>query len=323
MRRSRAARSRPLRRALALLGLCSCVALPGPAHPRPALPLPEAYAAAFALPGEVVEEQTVPAGSTVAFAYVRGAVRAGGERATFHLLQPTTGRPAPVVLCLPILAGGAELMWHVAANLARRGFAAMWADRCGPALTAGQRSADLNELFTRTLIQNRMLLAWARRQPHRFLPDQRALLGISTGGILGAILLALEPDVRAGALCLAGSDLPDLLLESTETRIVAWRDSRRRRDGVAGTFLRAELARDLLADPAHLAPFVATERVLLVQARLDDVVPVRNQDLLWEGLGRPRRLQLPLLGHYPAALALDAILDEISVFVRARLRAGR
>lgn len=323
MRRSRAARCRPLRRALALLGLSGCVALPGPSHPRPALPLPDLYATAFALPGEVIEEQTVPAGSTAAFAYVRGAVRAGGERATFHLLQPATGRPAPVVLCLPILAGGAELMWHVAANLARRGFAALWADRCGPALTAGQQSAELNALFTRTLIQNRMLLAWARRQPHRFLPDQRALLGISTGGILGAILLALEPDVRAGALCLAGGDLPDLLLESSEARVVAWRDSRRRRDGIAGTFLRAELARDLLADPVRLAPFVATERVLLVQARLDDVVPVRYQDLLWEGLGQPRRLQLPLLGHYPAALALDAILDEISDFVRERLQAGR
>lgn len=322
MRRLRAACCRLLQWTLAI-GLSGCVALPAPLHPRPALPLPDVYAARFAVPGEVLEEQMVPAGSTAEFSYVRGALRAGDERATFHLLQPATGRPAPVVLCLPILAGGAGLMWHVAANLARRGFAAMWADRPGPALTAGQQSVALDALFTRTLIQNRMLLAWARRQSHRFLPDQRALLGISTGGILGAILLALEPDVRAGALCLAGGDLPDLLFASGEPRVVAWRDSRRRLDGVAGTFLRAELARDLLADPVHLAPFVATERVLLVQARLDDVVPVRYQDLLWEGLGRPRRLQLPLLGHYPAALALDAILDEISGFIRERLRGGR
>ncbi len=309
---------------LAGLALCfaGCVAYPASGQPRPPLPLPDEYEAIFALPGDVLEEQVVPAGATAAYAYSRGAVVAGAERATFHVLQPTTGRPAPVVLCLPILAGGQDLMWHVATNLARRGFAAMWADRPGPSLVAGQRSKDIDALFTRTLIQNRMLLVWARRQTHRFLADQRALLGISTGGILGAILLALEPDVRAGALCLAGGDLPTLLLESDESRVVAWRAWRRRTDGVAGTFLRNELARDLRADPVRLAPFVATERVLLVQARLDAVVPVPCQDALWEALGRPRRLQLPLLGHYPAALALDAILDEISAFVRSRLRAA-
>jgi hypothetical protein len=63
----------------------------------------------------------------------------------------------------------------------------------------------------------------------------------------------------------------------------------------------------------RLAPYVATERVLLVAATFDDVVRPRYQDLLWEALGRPGRMSVPL-GHYSAALALDAVLDAIVAF---------
>ena len=60
-------------------------------------------------------------------------------------------------------------------------------------------------------------------------------------------------------------------------------------------------------EPARFAAQVPTEKVLFVSAAFDSVVPRRNQDLLWEGLGRPRRLDLPL-GHYTAAVAVDRVI---------------
>ena len=69
--------------------------------------------------------------------------------------------------------------------------------------------------------------------------------------------------------------------------------------------------------PIRFAPAVPTEKVLFVSAALDTVVPRRNQDLLWESLGRPQRLDLPF-GHYTAALAIDRVLSEAAEHFRGR-----
>ena len=45
----------------------------------------------------------------------------------------------------------------------------------------------------------------------------------------------------------------------------------------------------------------------------DDVVRPRYQQLLWEALGRPARMTVPL-GHYTSALALGPILNAVSDF---------
>ena len=57
--------------------------------------------------------------------------------------------------------------------------------------------------------------------------------------------------------------------------------------------------------------------VLLVHATMDEVIRRPHQDLLWESLGRPRRLLFPL-GHTTAALAIDPILDAAASFFRER-----
>ena len=71
---------------------------------------------------------------------------------------------------------------------------------------------------------------WERiRLPRLFLylrigarPGETGLLGVSTGGILGGTLLALEPELDAGILILAGGDVPNLLLNSSESRVSNW-----------------------------------------------------------------------------------------------------
>jgi dienelactone hydrolase len=297
--------------ALALLAssqLSGCVTEPAPRHPRTALPLPPEVAARYALPGPVIatHEQTSARGREV-----QGELRAGAERVRFHLLLPE-GRPRPLVLLVPILSGGDSLMQILAGQLAGRGYAAGYCERAGSAMRPPQHGPDLELLFRRTVVQNRMLLAWARTSP--LVRGQEAfVLGISMGGMVGTVLTAVEPDVRAAVLCLAGGDLGDLVLHSREGRVLSWIDWRRSEEGAGRGEIETELRRSLLSDPARLAPYVTTERVLMVSALFDDVVPARNQDLLWEGLGRPRRMFVPT-GHYTAALAINPILDAAGSF---------
>jgi hypothetical protein len=307
----------------AALGLGGCTTTAPPSHPRPPLPLPSAVAACYALDARVDETTLVPVGGTDELGFWRGRLASGDERVDFHFVTPAApaAEPRSFVLCLPILAGGEDLMWLVATDLASRGHAVAWTRRIESALRSGQRSDDLERLFRRTVVQNRALLAWARAQPELD-ATRTALLGLSTGGLVGAALLAVEPRLAAGALCLAGGDLPDLLTVSAEDRVVRWREDRVRDEGLPLTELQRELDRELTSDPALLAAFIATERVLMVGARWDEVIPWRNQQLLWESLGRPQRLLLPL-GHYSAALALGPVLTAVDRFYRRRFAVAR
>ncbi len=299
--------------------LAACTTAPRPAHPRPALLPPAELLAPYALPGPVALTSLERGPITRHSTRLTGTLDAGWERTCFELVLPTAAAPAPFVLLLPILAGGEELMTIVADGLADRGFAVGWNRRAGSALRPPQRGPDLEELFRRTVVHNRMLLAWARRSP---LVDGRATaaLGLSMGGMVGAVLMAAEPDLGAAALCLGGADLATVTVRSAEPRVIRWRQWRAEADGAGPWQIGAELGDSLRSDPRHLAPYVATERILLVAATLDQVVPWPNQQLLWEAFGRPQRLCLPL-GHYTAALALNPILDAAAAFFATRQKA--
>ena len=302
---------------LALLG---CVTHSAPILTRPAPELPEELAAPHKLRNPVKEEFLVPVSADRRI--FRGVVRCGKERAEFHFVSPKTKSPnekAPFLLCLPILGGGGDLMQFIAEVMAERGFAVAWTKRPGSALRQGQHGHELNDIFARTVRWNRMVLAWARRQPG-LAADAQGLLGLSSGGFVGTVLLALEPTLLGGVISLAGADIADIALHSTEGRIVRWRRSRAAADGAGKDMLLRELRRELQTEPAHYAPYVETDRVFLVGARLDTVVPQRNRDLLWESFGRPERLTVPL-AHYTSVFALGRILSRTERFLKSRLAA--
>ncbi|HIE70969.1 MAG TPA: hypothetical protein EYP98_12790 [Planctomycetes bacterium] len=98
-----------------------------------------------------------------------------------------------------------------------------------------------------------------------------------------------------------------------------WLEWRQKIDGIGIDSLHWELSQFLNYEPSHYAPFVPTEKVLFVSAMWDTVVPRRNQSLLWEGLGRPERLDMPF-GHYSAAIAVDRVISAAATHFRAHCR---
>jgi pimeloyl-ACP methyl ester carboxylesterase len=232
------------------------------------------------------------------------------EQVRFEIRRaPTNSNPAgkarPMVLLVPILAGGRELMGLVAQRLAAHDFDVAFCERAGRALSPPQRGPELNELFRRTVLHQRLLLKWLRHSDQP--PPSLHVLGISMGGIISTVLAAIDHDLRSAAICLAGADLANLMLVSSEDRVQNWLSWRQETDGIGLDNLRWELNQSLSHEPGRYAASVPTEKVLFVSAALDTVVPRRNQSLLWEGLGRPLRLDLPF-GHYTAAVVLDRVI---------------
>ncbi|MCR9248611.1 MAG: lysophospholipase [bacterium] len=297
----------------ALLGLAACTLSEAPRHPRPALPAsPSVAAAPLECPKLVRLERHAPA-------RWRGALQGDGEVVTFELWSERERcydrdqKARPLVLLVPMLAGGAALMDFVGDSMYSRGFDVALCNRAGSAMKPGQRGAELQELFRRTVLHQRLMLTWLRRDR-----DQpQFVLGISLGGMVATAVAAQEPAVAGTAICLSGGHLESLIPASREPRVQRWVEWRQQVDGVGLDHVRWELREVLQYEPMALASAVPTAKVLFVSATLDDVVPPRNQDLLWEALGRPSRLFVPF-GHYTAALAIAPILSAAASHFRAR-----
>lgn len=308
----RTVRRSPVTILLLLACLTACTVQPAPRYPRPALlrtPPP------VAMP-ELVELAHHDNGRS------KGILVGGGEQVQFEIRRAAStpnpdgisnpdgtpnpiGTARPMVLLVPILAGGSELMGLVAQRLAAHGFDVAFCKRAGRALSPPQRGPELDELFRRTVLHQRLLLKWLRHANRP--PPSLHVLGISMGGIISTVLAAIDQDLRSAAICLAGADLANLMLVSSESRVQKWLTWRQETDGIGLDSLHWELSQSLSHEPARYAASVPTEKVLFVSAALDTVVPRRNQSLLWEGLGRPERLDVPF-GHYTAAMALDRVI---------------
>ena len=293
--------------ALLCLSLVACSLGPGPHYARPAIrfdatPLP---------PPELLERIEVDDRRTI------GKLLAGDEEVRFEVRRCASGdaSPQPLVLIVPILAGGKELMDMVAERMVARGFDVAFCARAGSALSPPQRAPDLDELFRRTVLHQRALLAWLRAGERA--PPEVHVLGLSMGGMVTTVLAAHEPDLDGVAICLSGADLAGLVLVSSERRVRRWVDWRRQADGIGDDTLRWELRQFLDHEPLRFAPAVETDKVLFVSAAFDTVVPRRNQDLLWEALGRPQRLDVPF-GHYSAALAIGRVIGAAAEHFRNR-----
>lgn len=297
----------------------ACHTAPAPDRPRPVLRCPADLATpAVVVPPRLVQIERQDDGTET------GELDGAGEQVHFtrwRTDQRHGGEP-PIVLLVPILAGGEELMHSVAEGLVERGFDVALCRRVASALKPPQRGPELEDLFRRTILHQRVLLAWLREQAPG--PVEICVMGLSLGGMVGTTLAAIEPSIRGVAVCLSGGDLGDLVTASSESRVQRWRRWRHEEDGVGVDHLRQELRQELAHEPLRAARAVPTGTVLFVGGAFDTVVPEHHQDLLWEALGRPLRLTLPL-GHYSAFLALETVLDAAAEHFRgclARRRPG-
>lgn len=299
--------------ALAAAALPACTTTTPPAMPRPLLPCPP----------EVAEPRLVPPpqlvhGEHAADGRFVGELHGLGEHVHFSLWRTRSGQEdaPPMILLVPILAGGEDLMVTVASELLDRGFDVALCKRVASAMKEPQRGPELEQLFHRTVLHQRLLLSWLRASDRP--PSALCVLGISLGGMVATAIAAAEPDLAATAICLSGGDVADLVVTSSEDRVQRWRHWRHAADGVGDDHVRQDVLQNLRHEPLRTAHAVATEKVLFVSGALDTVVPPRHQDLLWEALGRPQRFTVPF-GHYSAFLVLPEVVEAAAEHFRRRL----
>ena len=109
--------------------------------------------------------------------------------------------------------------------------------------------------------------------------------GISLGGIVASVAVAVNPAVRDGVFLLAGGDLSQILWGMPETEIF-----RKSWEGAGRTLVELKALTDPF-DPLTHAHRLAGKRLLMIAGKVDEVVPPRSA----QASGRPRTAPHPLV----------------------------
>lgn len=222
-----------------------------------------------------------------------------GSPASAWLLVPPGPPPHPTVIVFPILAGSHLVSQGLARALLARGYAVARLERRPLELESADDPVEVIAAFESAVTEARRLLGWLETRPEVD-SERLATAGVSLGGIMAATLMGMEPErVRAGFFAMSGGGLPELLYDSTELPVRDFRDRLREREGLEdrGAFIERIRPVSAAVDPLSWSGRIVPDRVLLVSGRFDRVMPAERTRALWEALGRPEWIKLPV-GHY-------------------------
>jgi hypothetical protein len=211
----------------------------------------------------------------------------------------------PGVVVLHILGSDFPLSRYLAARLADQGVAALFLklpyygerrpkEGPGPVPTRFL-SVDIERTTTsmrQGVCDVRRGLSWLVGRPNVD-PSRLGVAGISLGGIVASLAVAVDPTAREGVFLLAGGDLSRILWDMPET-------ARFRQSWLASgkTIKDLKVLTDPF-DPLRYAHRLAGKRLLMIAGKVDEVVPPASTLALWEAAGRPP-IRWYDCGHYSA-----------------------
>ncbi len=243
----------------------------------------------------------------------------------FYLPRADPAFPRPAIVVLPVLHDRHNLAsGALARHLASRGFATLEL-RSGPSfldrvrVTPDGSGPTWEEVVADMILDGRRALDWlcARTEVDA---KRLGIVGVSHGAIIGPCVLGADPRLLAGVFCMGGADQAMIVARSREPSVRRFRQRFLRARGLTNPedLLRLGHEKVSLTEPLRYAPAVDPRAVLLFKTRLDRAVVPEAQDKLWEALGRPRRITLPL-GHFGFGLAFFYAAERTAEFLWERL----
>ena len=234
-----------------------------------------------------------------------------------EFFEPKKAGRKPAVVVLHILGADFALSRYIAARLADQGVAALfvklpyYGERSGPARDRRFLSADIE----RTVLAMRQGICDVRRAAAWLAsrkdvdPEKIGVAGVSLGGIVGSVALAVDPALKQGAFLLAGGNLAKILWEMPEGARYrkAWIDAGK-------TFADLETLTKPF-DPLTHAGRLVGKRVFMMAGNVDEVIPPDYARALWEKAGMPPIVWYDC-GHYSAVGFLLPAIRKTVEFLR-------
>jgi dienelactone hydrolase len=232
--------------------------------------------------------------------------------------QPKREGKRPAVIVLHILGGDFPLSRLFCNRLAQQGVAALfvkmpyYGPRRGEGIARRMVSANPDETvegMTQAVLDIRRAVAWLGSRDEVD-ADQIGVFGISLGGITGALAATAEPRLQNICLLLAGGDIGRVAFDAVKLR--AGSGELPKSLGDKETLIK-KLA---VIDPVTYAANARGRRILLLNAKDDEVIPRACTDALYEGFGQPEIVWYSG-GHYSVIRHLFGALDRVANFFAA------
>src|SRR5262245_13401647 len=246
------------------------------------------------------------------------------ENNTVHgeYFQPSGSGPYPACVVLHILGGDFLLAETVAAHLARQGVAALFIKMpyYGPRRSKNSPKRMLSEDpretvagMTQAVLDIRRATAWlaARSEVDA---ARLGITGISLGGVMSALAASGEPRLTNVAIVLGGGNFAELLWANETERAQKFREKWLAEGGTRESF--AEVVARI--DPATHGHLLKGRRVLMIEAKNDEVIPPTSATALWESIGREPDLVWLDAGHYSAIRYLPQELVRLDKFFNGK-----
>jgi dienelactone hydrolase len=212
------------------------------------------------------------------------------------------GKKAPGVVVLHILGGDFQLSRLFCNNLAQRGVAALFLKMpyYGP-----RRDPANSRRMTQAILDIRRGTAWlaAREEVDS---DELGIFGISLGGITGALAATAEPRLKNVCLLLAGGDLGKVIIESKEIE-------KYKKEFGKLPDKDEFLAKLQVIDPVTYGANVKGRRILMMNAKEDEIIPKACTESLWKSFGEPP-IHWYSGGHYSVAWHMLDVLGKTGEF---------
>jgi dienelactone hydrolase len=175
----------------------------------------------------------------------------------------------------------------------------------------------------------RQVIDWAENQPE-IDSHRTAAIGISFGGFISAIAMAVDERIKAGVFIVSGGNSAKIALKSRTFRNRHKTTSAENRQTLAAyTSYLVEVANkglnnvmppmeSFLMDPMTFAPLLRHRPIMMINARWDEVVPREATDDFWRAAGQPPISWLPAT-HGSIWLWYPLISRRITGFLRSTL----
>lgn len=205
------------------------------------------------------------------------------------LKRPYSEKPVPLVVVLPTIEGSTPLEPEITSNLCGKKMASIVAEISDNSVPEEMPSWGIEDRRNRdSVMAIRTILDYAETDA-RFDKNKMGLIGLSQGGVTASLLAAVEADrLKAVVMAVGVGNIPYILANSTNSNVSALRDRRMKHLGLASVEqYEDELRQTVKYDPLYFAPLVRTDRLLMVMAQSDTVVPYIAQQEQYEKFGRP------------------------------------
>jgi dienelactone hydrolase len=194
----------------------------------------------------------------------------------------------PVIVLLPVFNGHLAIPRFFARYFANQGWGAV-------VVTRGRDPLDAltapDEIVRSNLQDYRRVLDWVELEPE--LDATRiGMFGVSLGAMDAVMLTAFDRRVNSLVIAMAGGDLSYLLANTTYRPVSRTMDDLAISLGTSREALGEELDAAIELDPLALAPYVDAERVFMILARNDTIIPFEAQQQLRATMGSPEALYL-------------------------------